>query len=663
MRRMPRAVIVAAMLSGLIPSATAHDARGVTIADLTSLREIGGPYAELALSPDGGTAAIVERRTNLGVNNYDYVIIALDTRSGQARQIGDAGPFVLRSDGGRHSGVGILRRPQFSADGRYVLYLREHDGAVEVWRASVNGSGAETLVRADGDVRRFSVEGNRVLYETSTSRLSLASDAERRVYAGFAIDDRLTPSYSLTPMPDVDRGVQRWILDLSTMESIAATREQTQTLDTRPAPHVRPLDPTLQADEPPIGVFDAVNNVQCGDEACSDAITHTWELANLDGRRAIVFRRQEGHARRLTSIYIWRPDTNTVRRVFQTEARTEGCAPSAVALVCLQDTAFQPRRVVSIDWRTGHARSLYDPNPQFAGLAYPRIERFEYTDGEGNESFANLIYPVGWRRGQTYPIVISQYRSRGFLLGATGDETPILPLSANGYFVLDFDRPEFRERGHRMTMAAIQREVELAGIERGAKREALNFFIARAQARGADRDRMVITGLSDGAETLFWMLLDEPHFAAAVVSSPPIDPISWSLQSPANRALFYMRSGLTAPWEDGPEPFRTWWRNSSPFFHAERIEAPILFNLSEAEVLRAFPLMTRLRERNAPYDAYLYPGAYHLKWRPAQVEAAQQRTLDWIDFWLRGIEREDVAEPSRLERWRRLRSPQAADSP
>jgi dipeptidyl aminopeptidase/acylaminoacyl peptidase len=211
-----------------------------------------------------------------------------------------------------------------------------------------------------------------------------------------------------------------------------------------------------------------------------------------------------------------------------------------------------------------------------------------------------------------------------------------------------------------MTMAAIQREVELAGIERGAKREALNYFIARSAVRGADRQRMGITGLSDGAETLFWMLLDEPTFAAAVASSPPIDPISWSLQSPATRAYFLERNGLTGPWDDTPEPWRSWWRLNSPVFHSGQIQAPILFNMPEAEALRAFPLIVRLRERGAPYDAYLYPGAYHLKWRPAQVQAAQQRTLDWMDFWMRGIERVDPNEPARLERWRGLRSTQAA---
>ena len=659
MRDLASAAILAAFLCGAGADAGARERRGAAIADLTALREIGGPYSELALSRDGATAAILERRADLAANDYNYVVIAIDTASGRARAIGDGGRFVLRSDGGRRSGVGILRRPQFTTDGRHVLYLREYDGAVEIWRAATDGSGAQTLVRAEGDVRRFRLDDDLVVYETSTPRAALTAEVEQGRYAGFAIDDRFTPSYSLSPLPDIDRDVRPWMFDLATGRTVAAP-EQARVLDLGPAPHVRPLDPALQADEPPVGVFDAVSGLQCADAACSGPITHSWELADLEGERAIVFRRQEGHARRLTSFYVWRPGTNTVQRILETEARTDGCAPSPAALICLQDSAFQPRRVVSIDWRSGRVRPLYDPSPQFARIAHPRIARFEYADGEGNESFANLIYPLGWRAGRAYPLVISQYRSRGFLLGATGDETPILPLSASGYFVLDFDRPEFRQRGRRMTMAALQREVELAGIERSAKREALNHFLARAIERGADPRRLAITGLSDGAETLYWMLLDEPVFAAAVVSSPPIDPVSWSLQSRASRDYFYERSGLTGPWDDGPEPWRGWWRLNAPIFHSERIGAPILFSLAEAEALRAFPLMTRLRERGAPYDAYLYPGAYHLKWRPAQVQAAQQRTLDWLDFWLRGLERADPDEPGRLERWRALRAAQAA---
>jgi len=653
-------LLAAAMFSCLVTEPAFGERRAVTIADLTMLRDIGGPYSEMALSPDGRMAAVIERRTDLAVNDYNYVVIAIDTATGLAREIGDAGRFVLRSDGGRRAGVGILRRPQFSADGLYVYYLREFNGGVEIWRAAVDGGGSASIVRAEGDVRRFRLSGTDIIFETSTARREQLREFERGRDVGFAIDGRFTPSYSLTPMPDPDRDVRAWMFDPAAGEGRAATADQAELLNARPAPHVRPLDPELRADSPPIGLFDTLTRAQCADPACSGPITHTWEMPDLDGERAIVFRRQEGHARRLTSFYVWRPGSNSVRRIVQTEARVDGCTPTRAALICLQETSFQPRRIVAIDWRSGAAGPLYDPNPQFAGVAHPRIERLEHTDAEGNESFANLIYPLNWRPGRAYPLVISQYRSRGFLLGGTGDETPILPLSANGYFVLDFDRPEFREREQRMTMADIQREVELAGIERSAKREALQSLMARAVQRGADRNRMGITGLSDGAETVFWMLIDDPVFAAAVASSPPIDPISWSLQSQSTRQYFFERNGLTGPWEDAPEPWRSWWRRNSPVFHTDQIRTPILFNMPEAEALRAFPLMVRLEERGAPYDAYFYPGAYHLKWRPRQIQAAQQRTLDWMDFWLRNIERADAEEPGRLERWRALRAAQAA---
>lgn len=649
--------LVGAVLATAWPAAADPARGGASIEDLAALVELGGPYAELAVAPDGARAALIERRM-LG-DDYRYAVVAIDVRTGAAREIGEAGGFVLRSDGGRHAGIAMLRRPQFSADGASVFYLRGAEGRIEIWRAPVDSAGAEALVRADGDIRGFRVTGDRIVYEVSTPRDELATDAAQRQRSGFAVDERFTPSYALTPMPETDRNVRTYVYDLAHGQTSDASESDRALLDSNSRPHIRTLDPAIEVDEPAIGLFDNVTGAQCGDPACAGAITDTWNINASDGSRAILFRRLEGHARRITAFYLWRVDGGAVRLITRSETRIEGCAPALDALVCLQDAAFQPRRVIAIALRDGRERTLYDPNPQWRAIARPRIERFDYTDREGNQSFAHLVYPLGWRRGQTYPLILVQYRSRGFLLGGVGDETPIYPLSANGYFVLSFDRPEFRARSQRMNYAALQREVELDGIERGAKRQAIDFFIRRALARGADRQRLAITGLSDGAETVYAMLMDEPSlFAAAIVSTPPTDPISWPLQSEAFRASSARRLGLTGPWDDAPEPWRSWWRHNSPVFHSDRLRAPILFNLAEAEAIRAFPLITRLRERGLPHDAYIYPGAYHLKWRPTHIRAVQQRTLDWLDFWLRGVERPDESDPGRLDRWRRLRSAQ-----
>src|SRR5690606_25992642 len=128
-------------------------------------------------------------------------------------------------------------------------------------------------------------------------------------------------------------------------------------------------------------------------------------------------------------------------------------------------------------------------------------------DAEGNESFAQLVYPAGYRRGRRYPLVIVQYRALGFLNAGTGREAPIFPLAAQGYFVLCVDRPEFRDRESRLPARQLEREIELDGSESRAKREANLAFIAELDARGlVDGDRIAITGMSDGAQTLFDML-------------------------------------------------------------------------------------------------------------------------------------------------------------
>lgn len=650
-----------ATLLCLAAGASAQSRRPASVEDLMALNDAGGAYSELAVSVDGAFAAFIEQRKRLESDDYENVVVLVDIATGASREIGDAGPFLLRSDGGRHAGIGALRQPQFSGDGRFVYFLRSADGAVEIWEASTESGIARAIVQADGDIRRFRVVGATIVFETSTSRATLALDRQSQARSGFAISDTFTPSYSLTPLPAVDRDVATWTQDLTTGARRGIDRRDAAFYARDEYPLVHPLDAASEVDQPALGVFDD-DGGRCTDEVCTGALIRAWRIDGATGQ--VLFQRSEGHARRTVAFYAWTPSSNSVRLVWRGDARVEGCAPTQQTLICLQDDVFEPKRLISIHLEDGVQRVLYDPNPQWRAVQRPRVERFDFTDGEGNESFAHLVYPLHWRRGRSYPLVIVQYRSRGFLYGGVGDETPILPLSARGYFVLSFDRPEFRSRSARMTLSALQREIELTGIERRAKREALDHFIEEAVARGAERRLMAITGLSDGAETAYAMLMDEPDvFAAAIISTPPTDPLAWVLQSPSFRARSFERLGLSDPWEGSPEPWRSWWNANSPALHARRISTPILFNLADAEVLRSFHLLTRLREFGRPYDAYLYPNAYHLKWRPQQIYAAQRRTIDWLDFWLRGVEHNDPTEPDRLERWRALRRAQSSSAP
>lgn len=285
------------------------------------------------------------------------------------------------------------------------------------------------------------------------------------------------------------------------------------------------------------------------------------------------------------------------------------------------------------------------------------MERVDTVNPGGQASYAHLVYPLNYIDGQRYPLVIVQYRSRGFLRGGTGGEHPILPLSARGYFVLSVDRPEDLARARTLGPNELLVAAELDGSEAMMKQIAIEHFLTELDGRGLiDPDRIGITGMSDGAETLFHMLLaSEWRFAAAVSSSAPPDPSVWAIQSAEFRAR-RARFGGMAPWHNTDRAWADYWRRLSPIYHLDRMRTPILFNLAETETLPAMPLIARLQEMNAPHDLFVYPGAYHNKWRPAQLRAAQTRAMAWLDLWLRDIDTPDPSDATRAIRWRSMRN-------
>jgi dipeptidyl aminopeptidase/acylaminoacyl peptidase len=220
---------------------------------------------------------------------------------------------------------------------------------------------------------------------------------------------------------------------------------------------------------------------------------------------------------------------------------------------------------------------------------------------------------------------------------------------------LSVDRPEWRGAEAALPQAELDRRTALDNSENQMKQSALEAMLAELDRRGlSDRRRIGITGLSDGAETLYWAITNSNLFAAAVASTPPTDPTAWTLGARALRQSL-LNEGVEGPYVDASSPWAHWWARNSTALHAEAIHTPLLMNLSESEAIMGWPLATRLEELNRPVDVYVHPGAYHIKWRPAQLLAAQTRAIDWLDFWLRRIEREDPEEPERLARWRALR--------
>ncbi len=82
--------------------------------------------------------------------------------------------------------------------------------------------------------------------------------------------------------------------------------------------------------------------------------------------------------------------------------------------------------------------------------------------------------------------------------------------------------------------------------------------------------------------------------------------------------------------------------------------APLLIQVSDAELIATVPSFTALKDAHRAVDAYVFPNEYHIKWQPQHKLAVGRRTIDWFRFWLKGEQDPDPAKADQYERWKRL---------
>jgi dipeptidyl aminopeptidase/acylaminoacyl peptidase len=389
--------------------------------------------------------------------------------------------------------------------------------------------------------------------------------------------------------------------------------------------------------------------VTCEQENCEGA-SKPWLVA---GQKRVRFFRREGWANASTAIYEWDPASGSVRRLYSTEDVLASCQPSGETLICLREGSLQPRRLERLDPATGERTLLFDPNPEFAHLTLGDVRRLHWRNSFGLEAIGDLVLPVGYEPGKRYPMVVVQYQTRGFLRGGTGDEYPIQAFANGGYAVLSVQWPvaiamvrggESFHEGDRINLAgfADHRSV-FSSLETGVR-----MVIAQGIA---DPERLGITGLSNGATNVVWALLHSTIFSAAAMSSCCFDTTVAARVGPVS-AKGYRENGYPGIL-DRNSPF---WREFSLSVNARRIRTPILLQLADYEYMNALETYTALREAGAPIDMFVFPNEHHNKSQPAHHLAVYRRSLDWFDYWLRGIRSDAPWRQDELEHWDALRA-------
>src|SRR5260370_39808126 len=108
---------------------------------------------------------------------------------------------------------------KWSTDGRWIAYLVQRSGEVQVWRSRVDGGKQEQLTRIDRDIVDFSwgIDGQTLRLKVARAKLGeFERSREQEATRGYLIDNRFDFDVSRQPINRFKPPTDEWSYDLAT---------------------------------------------------------------------------------------------------------------------------------------------------------------------------------------------------------------------------------------------------------------------------------------------------------------------------------------------------------------------------------------------------------------------------------------------------------------
>lgn len=674
------------LLSAKYPTPPA--VRALQPEDLVRLRDIGpehpigSDHDIFSVSPDGRWLVFDIHRADPAANKYCVGLAVLPISGSKPRitRLLDTGgeliPATFRQYGFAElpSGMPSPASPQWAPNGRWVAFLKREYGSTQVWRANLSEHEGRQITHSQADVDKFRIadDGRTILYAVRPGLVEAAAEIDREGLHGWHFDARAYPVRGARPQIPDNSPEKYLAVDVATGVVRPATqREVARFKPPAQIPiggtgvseafigYMAWVEPTKAELQPPLEHI-AVNlggnrYVPCTFKTCIiDGPSTTWW--SNDGKR-LRYTRHEGWAGSLTAIYEWVPGHHAPKRLYRTKDALIECHPIADDVICLRERSRHPRDVVRIDLSSGRVAELFDPNSEFSHLMLGSVQRLHWTSASGIRAYGDLVYPVHYREGRRYPLIVVQYRTRGFLRGGVGDEFPIQAFANRGFFVLSTENPSYEALvGKHATEAETARAFNRSFTGRRRLLESIEEEIRRLIVDGlVDERRVGITGLSDGSSTVQFAALNSGLFSAASATGCCWEPTQDAVIGPVIADHFHK-----VGWPGIDEPKPKFWSQMSLMRNASRVAFPILFQAADNEYLFALQSYTALKQAGIPVDLYIFPDEDHVKSQPAHRLAIYRRNLDWFDFWLCGRLPRDPPEREEAKGWVKVRNASAA---
>lgn len=637
-----------------IPTVSRKPPRSITIDDLIALRDFKG----MSMSPDGKFVAYVVTQAVLETNSYRSALFVIATEKGSLpRNLGSAGPA-------RWDTYGQLDvAPQWSPDNKYISYLLKEGGTWRIWSWRREGGPPQQLTHNTFDVQdfRWSPDGAKIFF--TTIEPPNLEEAKKKAEEGIVWDGSISASRGRTVMQwvldSVPSKTELWVYDVAGKIERKATADDEaayKSLQERPAevPSTRAFKISPAGD---IAYIFVVNDAKQfpyigwglslkrrNEQPFALVPRSTKYIQDLwwsDDRREIYFVQRTGVRAALFSVPV---EGGTPREITSGDDQFHGCSfdDRRLLAACIRENPTKPQELALINPRDGSMRTLVQINPEFQNITLSPATKLEWTNKYSQKGYAYLVKPVDYDPRKRYPLIVTTYRTGGFLRGATGDEYPIQVFAANGFVVLDFDGPaQYADADFKTNM--LRWYSPLASFEQ--------VFQMLDEMGLVDPTRRGLSGLSYGADITEFAISHSDLFRAAATSGPAgRDPLFYYLSGNAGAKLF---AGWLGGWPEGPAAEH--WKELSPALNASRVTAALLINAPDREYIAALQFFTALREYRKPVEMIVYPDEGHIKSQPKHRCAIYQRNLDWFSFWLRDKEDPDPRKKDQYARWRALR--------
>jgi len=327
--------------------------------------------------------------------------------------------------------------------------------------------------------------------------------------------------------------------------------------------------------------------------------------------------------------------------------KTETASISTPEIVLEEDMSNAPK-IYAVDTST-HRALLLDLNPQFRNLEFPKVEEIRWTASDGHQVTGGLYYPIHFREGHRYPLVIQTHgweHDRFRIDGPYTTGYAAQPLAGKDIFVLQI---EDDTRGVHGTPQ--EGPHELASFQ-----GAIDYLDKKGTI---DLTRIGLMGFSRTCFAVKYALTASAfHFAAASVTDGfEAGYFQYLLSANSSVQGNAEREGLNEgmPWGDG----LNLWMTHSTGFHLDAVNAPIRITAENQWVLLyEWEWFSGLSRLGKPVEMIYMQDGEHILQRPWERMISQQGNVDWFLFWLTGEEDPNPAKADQYFRWRALRKRQ-----